>query len=306
MYIPFLTQSRKPSRKIFRRKGGGGGGRGGGGRGSGGGGRSSGSKAGSISKGSLTIFGASTLPIPITSGGNFIQARPFGSGGGERYTIPPQQPFTGREAGGGTRSQVYGTSTYGSGYPGISSPGVQDRGFPFIFYPVVYDAPAGVGESYLYRESEYGYANDSSRPGGPLYQFAILSSISTFHVIADNSTASFLQATIQLNCHNATNFSVSLSTPLDSSYARPELAIQYYRASSLVLTLDGYNNTVALGPNPSAAPIPLPSNIDTSLMNCVNQTIGTSVPLIGSASSYAPSSLMLVCFALMTWCLGDM
>jgi hypothetical protein len=128
--------------------------------------------------------------------------------------------------------------------------------------------------------------------------------------MADNSTALFLQTTIQNTCRNATNFDVSSSTAVNSSqasYSRPEQAIQYYRASSVVLTLDGYNNTVALGVNPSAAPIPLPSNIDSNLVNCVNQTIGTSVPLIGSAlPSYPPSSLMLVWFVWMIYCLSHL
>ena len=158
---------------------------------------------------------------------------------------------------------------------------------------------------------QYGYANDSSRPGGPLYQFSISSNTSTFHVIADNSTASFLQETVTVGCHNATNFDVSFPTPFNSSqtssYPKPEQAIQYYRASSVVLTLDGYNNTVALGANPSAAPIPLPSNIDVQLMTCINQTIGSSVPLIGGASSsYAPSNLMLVCLLWILWYFGDL
>jgi hypothetical protein len=106
MYIPFLTQAKKPTWKIFRRKGGGGGG----GRGGSGGGRSSGSKGGSTPKGSLNIAGSNRSPIPIISGGKPIQAIPFGSGGGSKYIIPAQQPFSGREVGGGTRSQVYGTS----------------------------------------------------------------------------------------------------------------------------------------------------------------------------------------------------
>ena len=45
---------------------------------------------------------------------------------------------------------------YGSGYPGSSGYGVQGRGFPFIFYPLVFAAPAGIGGFYLYREEEVG------------------------------------------------------------------------------------------------------------------------------------------------------
>jgi hypothetical protein len=219
--------------------------------------------------------------------------------------------------------------TYGSGYPDAYGPGVENRGFPFTFFPIVFASPGGWGDSYLYREGEvgdfdfsyiivvtydashqYGKVNDSSRPGGPLYQFSISSNMSAFHVLADNSTASFLQMTIQNICRNATNFIVSSSTAMNesqASYPSPEQAIQYYRASSVVLTLDGYNNTVALGVNPSAAPVPLPSNIDTNLVSCVNQTIGTSVPLIGGAlQSYPSSSIMLLWFVWMIYCFSDL
>lgn len=44
---------------------------------------------------------------------------------------------------------------YGSGYPGYQHRGVDGRGFPFVFWPVVFTAPAiGGGASYLYREVE--------------------------------------------------------------------------------------------------------------------------------------------------------
>lgn len=112
MYIPLLT-SDKPGRNIFRRKGGGG--RGGGGSRGGGSGRSGSSGNPSTGKaggavGSLNLAGTNRSPIPVTIAGTSTQATPFGYGGGSRYTIPPNQAFAGRVAGGGTRYQVYGTS----------------------------------------------------------------------------------------------------------------------------------------------------------------------------------------------------
>lgn len=81
--------------------------------------------------------------------------------------IPAGQMFPGRSAGGGMRSQIYGTRwvqirqfalscdyadglilrTYGSGYPGITGRGVTGRGFPFWFWPVVWtnDDPSYLG-----------------------------------------------------------------------------------------------------------------------------------------------------------------
>lgn len=67
---------------------------------------------------------------------------------------------------------------------------------------------------------------------------------------------------------------------------RPEQAIQYYRASSVVLTLDAYNDTALFISNASSSPedgdadhAPLPKWVDRYLLDCVNQTIGLAVPL---------------------------
>ena len=86
----------------------------------------------------------------------------------------------------------------------------------------------------------------------------------------------------------------------------PEHAIQYYRASSVVLTLDGYNNTVVFENDPTQLPAALPANVDTNLMKCVNETIGTSVPLAGGThlSYHAPSNFILVGFFCIIWWLG--
>ena len=64
---------------------------------------------------------------------------------------------------------------------------------------------------------------------------------------------------------------------------KPEQAIQYYRASSVVFTLDGYNNSATLSSNESVPDSPLPQHIDMDLLNCINRTIGSVIPL-GHAS----------------------
>ena len=72
--------------------------------------------------------------------------------------------------------------------------------------------------------------------------------------------------------------------------------MQYYRASSVVLTLDGYNNTAALNDTgPVGPPAPLPSTIDVNLLKCINATIGASVPLVGSsAHTHGQPTLLLL------------
>jgi len=66
----------------------------------------------------------------------------------------------------------------------------------------------------------------------------------------------------------------------ESGPPNPAQAIQYYRASSIVLCLDSYNNSAVYSNDTNAQPLPLPSNVDATLLNCLNNTIGTSAPLV--------------------------
>ncbi|KAF9814144.1 hypothetical protein IEO21_05282 [Rhodonia placenta] len=300
MRIPLITPSEPSLKQLFPRKGGGGG-HGGGSSGKGGSGSSSGSKGGSGSSsgskggsgsssggkggssGSSSSGKSQSIPLSGSTGGKKT-ATTYGSGGGRAVTIPAGQPFAGRTSGGGTRGQVYGTSTYGSGYPGLAAGSVLGRGFPFIFWPVVWGGGLGLGGAYLH-DHEYGSPTNASRPGGALTQatFTSNSTNSTFWVVADNATVSALITTIYDNCTLGSNSSTA-PTPFsgNASQAQPEQVIQYYRASSVALALDGYNDTAKLT-NPNATDVPLPSWMDTQLEGCLNATIAASVPLVSAA-----------------------
>ena len=65
---------------------------------------------------------------------------------------------------------------------------------------------------------------------------------------------------------------------------RPETAIQYYHASSVVLTLDGYNHTAALSDDLNSPSTPLPTWVDQGMLDRVNGTIGAEVPLVDANS----------------------
>jgi hypothetical protein len=54
--------------------------------------------------------GGSTRGPPISIGGSSVGTTSTGRGGGMVGAIPAGQSFSGRSQGGGTRSQVYGTS----------------------------------------------------------------------------------------------------------------------------------------------------------------------------------------------------
>lgn len=143
--------------------------------------------------------------------------------------------------------------------------------------------------------------------------FASNSANTTFHILSDNSTVSSLIFSIDANCSSFLSDSSSTSPQIYNTLVlgspQPEQAIQYYRASSIVLTLDGYFNLATLSINPNATDFSLPSGIDMTLLDCLNQTIGLSAPLVSSAGlprrSTGPSStsllglLWLVCWMIL-------
>jgi hypothetical protein len=264
MFVPFISKRSSWRKGLFRRKGGGG--KGGG--------------------------GSTARSSPISTGGKSQSATPHGFGGGPVSSIPAGQPFAGRSIGGGTRDQVYGTKQFGSGYPGASTAGVAGQGFPFVFWPVTF---GGAGYYYYHNRNdtdpnEYGRYDNATRPGGVQMTAAFPSLVqndTTFRILADNFTVVSLVEDIRLSCSSLIRDVSSISaTPYSDTLPapKPEQAIQYYRASSVSLTLDSYNNTGVFGP-PETPDTPLPTAIDVSLMNCLNSTIGAAVPLVGGSTS---------------------
>ncbi|KAJ7761500.1 hypothetical protein DFH07DRAFT_815202 [Mycena maculata] len=290
MFVPFLT------RRLEKRRGksGGDGGEGGGGKG------------GTSEGGSDTT----SRTDPITTSGTSKSATSYGSGGGKPVTIPAGQLFAGRSAGGGIRAQVFGTRTFGSGYPGITGRGVAGRGFPFFFWPLGFGA-GGIGTpTYLHSDTEYGSADNTSRPGGVMMTAAFQSNstnASTFRILADNITVVDLIADITANCSTSlSSSSDTLPSPYNDTTTlppQPEQVVEYYRASSIALSLDGYNNT-AIFEAEGTPDVPLPTNIDTTLLDCLNQTIGLAAPLIDSAGSQweaLPNNITLLGLIWLIW-----
>ncbi|KAJ2934958.1 hypothetical protein H1R20_g2186, partial [Candolleomyces eurysporus] len=223
----------------------------------------------------------------------------------------------GRTTGGGTRDNVYGNSAYGSGYPGVAGRGTAGRGFPFVFWPVAFVGAGSYGGAHYYHNSEYGRADNSTRPGGAQVTAAFTSNSqgTVFRVLADNTTVVSLIQSIEGNCSSSlqsTGISPSPYLGADQSLPLPEQVIQYYRASSVALSLDGYNNSAVFTEDENAADTPIPTNIDTTLLNCMNSTIGNEVPLVdsGAASlslgSGIHSNVGLLGIAGMVWLLSSM
>ena len=119
------------------------------------------------STGSVGSRGAS-VPVEGATVGR-TTAVSYGAGSTRVITIPQGQLFAGRTSGGGTRDAIYGNRQvvhkmhggmladyrasyrmYGSGYPGVNSLGVANRGFPFVYWPFIWGAGFGYGAVYLH------------------------------------------------------------------------------------------------------------------------------------------------------------
>lgn len=135
-----------------------------------------------------------------------------------------------------------------------------------------------------------------------------MTSNNTFHVVADNSTVNSLIASINANCSSLLSSSANTTQaePYDSTQPgepQPEQAVQYYRASSIVLTEDGYNNSATFINDTNAPNSPLPNFTDATLLDCLNQTIGAAAPLIDGASSLLDHSKLGLGGASFLWVL---
>jgi len=298
------------SNAIYPRKGGGGGhgsssGKGGGSsgsRGKGGKGGSGGGSKGSpaASKGAPKSFTNSRYSnsFKLNTNKGKSSASPYSDGGG-KSSILSSGIFSGRLSGGGQRTSVYGTRTYGSGYPyGSYGYYVSNRPFPYVFIPVP------IHRHYYGSDQYYDNVNNTDRPGGNLVSAIVQPSYNTssvtYRLVGDNSSVSAVFAAVVANCSvaNNTNSIVAFTPSFDndtSTWPLPEQVIQWYRASSFALTLDGYNNTAALSSNqpPSNSSTnftqlgdtPLPANLNMTFLNCINYTTGASVPLMDPSSS---------------------
>ena len=114
----------------------------------------------------------------------------------------------------------------------------------------------------------------------------------TLYAIADKPTLKAIKPDIQQSCSKSDDSGwvfvdkVQVSKPKkfkgpaeDPDGPAPEQAVAYYRGSSVVLSLKGYNNTAQVT-NSSLEDTPLPSVADTPFFRCINETFGGSIPLV--------------------------
>jgi hypothetical protein len=139
--------------------------------------------------------------------------------------------------------------------------------------------------------------HEDKRPGGNTSTVAVKSSSSstneTYHLVGDAASVRAVLTALISNC------SAQDTTGQIAVFARdaavpavyPEQAVQYYRASSFALTLDGYNNSASLVGNqppdnntapPDVADTPLPGSLNMTFLECVNVTTAFALPVVDS------------------------
>lgn len=133
------------------------------------------------------------------------------------------------------------------------------------------------------------------------------SSSTIIHVVSDWATVNALIPYIDNDCEHFLHVNSSrVPIPFNGNGTDPlpEEAVQYYRASSVVLTLDKYNNTAALTGDANATAVLLPANVEMDFVHCVNSSIGQNVLLFSSASAVSPPGVRgLLVFMYAIWCL---
>lgn len=198
------------------------------------------------------------------------------------------------------RSNVYGSGNYGSGYTyatagaatGLVAGSVASRGFPYYYWPVWYP-------SYPYYYGSSAYRDNNQRPGGAMTLYVLTAppgvdqQQNNFGLYGDiNSVASVFES-IKGSC--------PIGTALQPNFTlSPNMTVQYYRASSFSLVLDGYNSNspnITVDANGesnqtvTAATAPIPSGANSSYLACLNSTIGNAVPLLSDSATNAAGRL---------------
>ncbi|CAE6451137.1 unnamed protein product [Rhizoctonia solani] len=219
-------------------------------------------------------------------------------------SLPLWSRFAGRHAGGATRGGIYGGSYYGSGYPygSYGSTWVGGRPFPFFYWPIY------IGPYEYYGASEYGPTSSTDRPGGPMHTATIFTigtrynTSDIYRLLGDRDSVNVVLSALREGCSvTGAVFSYDPSAS-NSSLALPyvESIVQFYRASSFAVSLDGYINSAAVATSAASSnstgqlvssllpPTPLPTDINREFLDCINQTVGKYLPLLDLESWSSP------------------
>ena len=113
-----------------------------------------------------------------------------------------------------------------------------------------------------------------------------------FYLIGDSSSVSVAQVALTANC-NATSLDepfTALMYPIPDAtnithYPEAIDIIQFYRASSFALSLSGFNSSV-LPEGTVFADAALPNSVDRVFLQCINSTIGSTIPIMDAPDQH--------------------
>ena len=138
---------------------------------------------------------------------------------------------------------------------------------------------------------------NTSRPGGALLEMALTPSNATvppskFIFVADNKTVFQINNTVSENC--TTHWTTSTPIAFNSTgNLLPESVLQYYRGESAVVLLQGYDNTKEQPNSPNLVPNPpMSSNVSAEAWECLNVTIGESIPIMQRSSGLSRGTVV--------------
>lgn len=120
----------------------------------------------------------------------------------------------------------------------------------------------------------------------------------TYYILSDRDSVEAIKPILAERCgsliDNKDNIATQRYNGTLATPPRPEQVVQYYRASTAALALEGYNNTAILSEDGGAPDVPLPTDINTELLNCLNRTLGEAIPLEENAAlSQSPAPLAI-------------
>ena len=243
----------------------------------------------------------------------------WSGGGGPIWQLEADtgNPFAGRDFGSGDRKTIYGSRSYGSGYPDWSYPvpdpaTVAGRGFPYGLWPIYWSGNyAG--------SAEYGLATaELFRPGGELVQAPLRPTPAnasnyttveeeTYWLIGDQSSI-FSMLTNMVNWCHAEPIWPELFEPANNAIGvagnntnqgvkfHPGNVLQYYRASTFALAHPAYNNSYAHPPlnistlltHDQSTPLNDVMKFSTWL-KCINETIADALPILDAPPATSPA-----------------
>lgn len=224
------------------------------------------------------------------------QLSAWSGGGGTVYQINSNDgaathPFKGREFGSGGRKVIYGTRSYGSGYPygAANASTVGGRPFPFGAYPVYW------ANDYLGSAEYASELAEITRPGGRLAVADLHTTkerwndvdeaAEIYTLIGDRDSVASVMASMVDWCRATPQWPTLFDATSPNATLKPENVLQYYRASSFALAFKDYNNTFAV--NPTSTDLGFDQStvlgqrqMDSLFLKCINETIAHTVPIL--------------------------